>query len=276
MDLQHIRFEVENEVAVLTLNRPEARNALSEEMRDDIDKVLPVLKGQAGGEIKALVITGAGGAFSAGGDIKAMQRRAAFTPVDSRKRMRQSHNRLYDIANLELPVIAAVNGAAAGAGFCFALMADFVLATPRARFAASFNRIGLVPDWAGLYYLPRIVGLQKAKELVFTCRLFGAEEAKALGIVHDIYPEEGFLDRAKAFAGRFRTAGTTAIGVSKNILNQSFNLDHRALLEMEAMAQAVCSASDYHRQAVKRFIDKEPPLFNWEAMEKEAAESARR
>ncbi len=271
-DLQHIRFEIVDEIAILTLNRPEARNALSEEMRTDLDRVIPILKDEAGGAIKALVITGAGGAFSAGGDIKAMQRRAAFTPVDSRKRMRGSHNRLYDIANLEMPVIAAVDGPAAGAGFCLALMADFILATPRARFAASFNRIGLVPDWAGLYYLPRIVGLQKAKELVFTCRLFGAEEAKALGIVHEIYPEEGFLDSAKAFAGRFRTAGTTAIGISKNILNQSFNLDHRAILELEAMAQAVCGASDYHKQAVNRFVEKQPPLFNWEAFEKRAAE----
>ena len=272
MDLQHIKFEIEDEVGVLTLNRPEARNALSEEMRVDLDRLLPVIKDNAGGSIKALVITGAGGAFSAGGDIKAMQRRATHTPVDARKRMRGSHNRLYDIANLELPVIAAVDGPAAGAGFCFALMADFILASPRAKFAASFNRIGLVPDWAGLYYLPRIVGLQKAKELVFTCRTFGAEEAKAMGIVYDIYPQEGFLDRAKTFAGRFRTAGTTAIGVSKNILNQSFNLDHRALLELEAMAQAVCGASDYHRQAVSRFIEKQPPMFNWESFEREAAE----
>ena len=268
MDLQHIRFEVKDEIAVLTLNRPEARNALSEEMRVDIDKVLPVIKERAGDGVKALVITGAGGAFSAGGDIKSMQKRAGHTPAAARRRMRSSHNRLYEIANLELPVIAAVNGAAAGAGFCFALMADFIIASPRAKFAASFNRIGLVPDWAGLYFLPRIVGLQKAKELVFTCRLFGADEAKQMGIVYDIYPEDGFMDAVLAFAGRFRTASTHAVGLSKNILNQSFNLDHRTLLELEAMAQSVSYTTDYHREAIARFVAKEPPLFDWEAFEK--------
>src|SRR3546814_1649226 len=93
-----------------------------------------------------------------------MKSRALNAPTDSRKRMRGSHHRMYDVGHLELPVIAAVDGAAAGAGFCLALAADFIVATPRSRFAASFNRIGLVPDWAGLYYLPRLVGLQKAKE----------------------------------------------------------------------------------------------------------------
>src|SRR3546814_10466060 len=147
-----------------------------------------------------------------------MKSRALNAPTDSRKRMRGSHHRMYDVGHLELPVIAAVDGAAAGAGFCLALAADFIVATPRSRFAASFNRIGLVPDWAGLYYLPRLVGLQKAKELVFTCRLVGAEEAKRMGIVYDIWPQEGFLDRAKAFARRFRNASTDALGMSKNLL----------------------------------------------------------
>src|SRR3546814_9973500 len=185
MEFEHILFEVEDEVGVITLNRPEARNALSEEMRGDFDRLLPYLQAEAGRSVKAVVITGAGPAFSAGGDIKGMKSRALNAPTDSRKRMRGSHHRMYDVGHLELPVIAAVDGAAAGAGFCLALAADFIVATPRSRFAASFNRIGLVPDWAGLYYLPRLVGLQKAKELVFTCRLVGAEEAKRMGIVYD-------------------------------------------------------------------------------------------
>ena len=272
MEFEQIRFEVKDEIAVLTLNNPAARNALSEQMRVEMDQVLLQCKDQAGEGIKALVITGAGNAFSAGGDIKAMQQRSSVTPASARRRMRSAHNRLYDIANLELPVIAAVNGAAAGAGFCFALMADFIIASPRARFAASFNRIGLVPDWGGLFFLPRIVGLQKAKELIFTCRMFDAEEAKQMGIVYDIYAEERFMDSVMAFAGRFRDASAHAIGLSKNILNQSFNLDHRTLLELEAMAQSVSYPSEYHKQAIARFVSKEPAKFNWEAYEKKAAE----
>ncbi len=270
MEFQHILFEVEDEVGVITLNRPEARNALSEEMRGDFDKLLPWLAAEAGKTVKAVVITGAGTAFSAGGDIKGMKGRAAATTYDARGRMRASHHRMYDVGHLELPVIAAVNGAAAGAGFCLALAADFIVATPRSRFAASFNRIGLVPDWAGLYYLPRLIGLQKAKELVFTCRLIDAEEAKQMGVIYDIWPEEGFLDRAKAFARRFKNASTEALGMSKNLLNQSFETDFKTMLEMEAMAQAIARSGDYHKQAVARFVDKQPPLFNWEAMAKEA------
>lgn len=271
MDLKHILFEIEDEVATVTLNRPDARNALSEEMRDDFDQLLPHLQAEAGKSVKAVVLTGAGSAFSAGGDIKAMKARAMHTPAESRKRMRASHHRMYDLGHLELPVIAAVDGPAAGAGFCLALAADFILASPRARFAASFNRIGLVPDWAGLYYLPRLVGLQKAKELVFTCRLIGAEEAKEMGIVYDILPQENFLEGAKAFARRFRNASTEALGMSKNLLNRSFESDFKTMLELEAMAQSVARGGDYHKQAVARFVDKQPPLFNWEAMEKESS-----
>src|SRR3546814_11668915 len=122
-------------------------------MLGDFDRLLPDLQAEAGRSVKAVVITGAGPAFSAGGDIKGMKSRALNAPTDSRKRMRGSHHRMYDVGHLELPVIAAVDGAAAGAGFCLALAADFIVATPRSRFAASVTRLGLVPDWAGLFFL---------------------------------------------------------------------------------------------------------------------------
>src|SRR3546814_15072382 len=125
-----------------------------------------------------------------------MKSRALNAPTDSRKRMRGSHHRMYDVGHLELPVIAAVDGAAAGAGFCLALAADFLVATPRSRFAASFHRIGLVPDWAGLYYLPRLAGLQNAHELFFPCRPVRAAAAQRLVIVSDILPNDGLHDPA--------------------------------------------------------------------------------
>jgi 2-(1,2-epoxy-1,2-dihydrophenyl)acetyl-CoA isomerase len=272
MEFKHILFEIEDEIATITMNRPEARNALSPEMRVEFDAVLSILKEAAGDTVKAVILTGAGGAFCAGGDVKAMVDRSNHTAEAARVRMRTSHNRVYDIMNLELPVIAAVNGPAAGAGCNLALACDFILATPRSIFMQAFGRIGLVPDWGGFFTLPRIVGLQRAKDLVMTARKLGAEEAKEMGIVYEIHPEDQLMERAREFAGRFRKASTTAIALSKNILNQSFNLDHRAVLEMEAFAQAVCNGSAYHQAAVQRFVDKEPPLFNWEAMAREAAE----
>ncbi len=271
MTFRHITFEISDEVATITLNRPEARNALSPEMYEDLATAFAMVKEQAGDEVKALVLTGAGGAFSAGGDVKVMgsQPRGA---VETRKGLRTNHHLIYDILHLELPVIALVDGAAAGAGANLALAADFVFATPRAFFLQAFGRIGLVPDWGGFFVLPRLVGLQKAKELVFTARRVQVEEAKELGLVYEIVPQETALEQAQAFAARFRGASTTALGLAKNILNQSFNLDHRTMLELEASAQGLCRTTDYHTEAVRRFADKEPALFDWEALEK-AAES---
>ena len=272
MQLTHVIFEVQDEIATITLNRPEARNAFSTEMRADLGKVLDHLKANLS-DFKAVILTGAGRAFCAGGDVKAMKARDLRAP-GNRRRMRDGHNRMYDIMNLELPVIAAVDGPAAGAGCNLALTADFILASPRARFLQAFGQIGLVPDWSGFFLLPRIVGLQKAKELIFSARSLGAEEAKELGIVYEIHPEEELMDQARALAGRFRDASPLAIGMAKNILNQSFNLDHRAMLEMEAFAQSIAYDSDYHRAAVGRFVDKQPALFNWDELDRSAAEAA--
>lgn len=264
---KHILFEVSDEIATVTLNRPEARNALSEPMRVQLGEVLAEVSARAGKDVKAMILTGAGGAFCAGGDVKSMGERDR-SPAAGRTRLRNSHEVMYALMNVEVPVISLVDGAAAGAGANIALAADFVLATPRGFFLQAFGRIGLVPDWGGFFILPRIVGLQKAKELVFTARRVYAEEAKGLGMVYDVVPQENAMESARALAGRFRGASTTAIGIAKNILNQSYNLDHRALLELEAFGQGVCHTTEYHAEAVRRFRDKEPALFDWDAMDK--------
>ncbi len=266
-DANHILFDVTDEIATITLNRPEAKNALSNEMRIELDRALDECTERAGDDIKVVILTGAGGAFCAGGDVKGMGDRSK-DPIANRSRMRGSHDTMYRLAHLEMPVISLVDGPAAGAGANIALCADFVLATPRAFFMQAFGRIGLVPDWGGFYVLPRMVGLQKAKELVFTARRVYAEEAKELGMVYDIVGQATAMDEARDFAGRFREASTSAIGIAKNILNQSYNLDHRTLLELEASGQSIARMSGFHKEAVRRFKDKEPALFDWEALER--------
>lgn len=266
----HTTFDVTDEIATLTLNRPEAKNALSNEMRVEMDAALAECTARAGDDIKALIITGAGGAFCAGGDVKGMGERSK-DPVANRSRMRGSHDTMYQLVHVELPVISLVDGPAAGAGANIALSADFVLGTPRAMFMQAFGRIGLVPDWGGFYVLPRIVGLQKAKELVFTARKVYAEEAKELGLLHQIVGQETAMEEARAFAKQLCKASTSAIGIAKNILNQSYNLDHRTLLELEASAQSVARTSAFHAEAVRRFREKEPSLFDWEALQREQA-----
>ncbi|MFT5393956.1 MAG: 2-(1,2-epoxy-1,2-dihydrophenyl)acetyl-CoA isomerase [Gammaproteobacteria bacterium] len=267
-------FDVSDDIATITLNRPEARNALSSEITAGLDHAFAQINERAGDDIKAVIITGAGGAFCAGGDVKAMGDREK-NPIDGRNRLRSSHHRIHDLFSMEVPTIALVDGAAAGAGCNLALAADFVLATPRAMFMEAFGRIGLVPDWGGFFILPRLVGLAKAKEMVFTARKIGAEEAKEMGLVFRIVNQEGAMDEARAFAKRFTAASTTAIGMAKSILNNSFNTDLKGLLEMEAFAQGMCSTSDYHSEAVRRFREKEPAMFDWERFEAQDKEQER-
>jgi 2-(1,2-epoxy-1,2-dihydrophenyl)acetyl-CoA isomerase len=266
MTYEAITYEVRDEIATVTLNRPAQRNALDIQMREELADAVMVMRNDP--SLKAAVLTGAGGAFCAGGDIKGMAE-ARKSVATARRRIQNLHVWLPELINLELPVIAAVDGAAFGAGLILALAADFVLATPRARFCAVFGRIGLVPDASGFFLLPRIVGLQAAKDLVFTARSFDAREAKELGIVYQIHDSEGFLDTALNFAGRFRYASREAIGMSKNILNNAFHMDQKALGELESFAQGVAMHSDYHKEATKRFVEKKPLLFDWDQLSKE-------
>ena len=145
-----------------------------------------------------------------------------------------------------------------------------MLATPRTPF---LRRVRADRVWCrdagGFFLLPRIVGLQAAKDLIFTARTFDAAEAKELGIVKAIHPSDDLLTQAKAFAGRFRHASREAIGMSKNILNNAFHMDQKALGELESFAQGVAMHSDYHKEATRRFIAKEPLPFDWNQLEKE-------
>jgi 2-(1,2-epoxy-1,2-dihydrophenyl)acetyl-CoA isomerase len=180
-----IRYEVNEGVATLTLHRPAQKNAIDETMRSEVAQVLAGLSRDR--DVRALVITGAGGAFCTGGDLRSI----ATANLDTegwRQRLKASHAWLNELISLDRPIVAAVDGAAYGAGFSLALAADFILASPRARFCMSFLRIGLVPDFGAFYTLPRVVGVQRAKELMLSARDVSAEEAKALGIVMEIQP----------------------------------------------------------------------------------------
>lgn len=245
---------------VITLNRPERRNAFDLEVRQSLAEA--VFEARDDDAVKAVIITGTQGVFCAGGDLKSLSE--AKRPVyKDRDRIRRLHTWFHELVNLEKPVIAAVDGPAFGAGFNLALACDFILGTPSARFCAVFGRIGLVPDLGGFFLLPRIVGLQRAKELVFTAREVSAQEALSLGILYQISSNGTLMDDALALATRFHGASTEALGMSKNILNRSFNLDQNTLAELESHAQALALHTDYHDNAVARFLDKQPLEFSW-------------
>jgi len=253
--------EKQGATLLVTLNRPERRNAFDLDMRKAIAEA--VFAARDDDEVKAVVFAGSGGAFCAGGDLGALssQERSVY---GDRDRIRRLHPWFRELVHLEKPVIAAVEGPAFGAGFNLALAADFILGAPSARFCAVFGRIGLVPDLGGFFLLPRIVGLQRAKELVFSAREVGADEALRLGILFAVHPAERLLPEALALAARFHGASTEAIGLAKSVLNRSFNLDYDTLAELEANAQALALRTGYYKEAVGRFLDKKPLAFRWE------------
>ncbi|QKS26765.1 enoyl-CoA hydratase/isomerase family protein [Vreelandella titanicae] len=259
--MSYVVLERRGPVLIIKLNRPERRNAFDLEMRAAIADA--IYQARDDDSVRSVVITGAGNTFCAGGDLKSLSE--AKRPVfKDRERIRRLHIWFRELVNLEKPVIAAVDGAAFGAGFNLALACDFVIGTPRSRFCAAFGRIGLVPDLGGFFLLPRIVGLQRAKDIVFSAREIGAEEAVNLGILSRIVPQEQLLEEAVAQAERYSETSIEALGIAKNILNRSFNLDQDTLAELEASAQALALHTEYHDDAVDRFLTKQPLKFRGE------------
>jgi 2-(1,2-epoxy-1,2-dihydrophenyl)acetyl-CoA isomerase len=256
-----VLLDINDGVAELTLNQPERRNALDPAMRAQLaDAIVAVRRDR---DVRVVILTGSQGHFCAGGDLRAL----ASAGLDNEgwlQRFQDMNDWVRDLISLDRPVVAAVDGMATGAGLSLALTADFVLATPRARFSASFLRVGLVPDCGCLYTLPRVVGVQRAKELMLSAREFGADEAQRLGIVTEIAAADALLARARAIARSFVQASPAAVSmIKRNLAPQGGEL--AALLDTEAQAQAMAMSTPGHRLAVNRLLEKQAPPYNWPA-----------
>lgn len=256
-----IEYGVDAGIAIIAFDRPAHRNALDIPTR--IEFAHRVTQAIDDSDVRAIVLTGRGGHFCAGGDIGSMRAGGGMTADAGRERMRKSLRAVSALYNCEKPVLAAVEGCAFGGGFGIALLADFIIAAESSRFCMSFARVGLVPDSGALYTLPRIVGVQRAKALMLTARELSAQDALALGIAMEITPRGGALERATLLAQGLVQASPVATAMTKIALNGSLTSDFQSMLEREAAAQGVAFSTDYHRQAVKRFFDKHPPLFQW-------------
>lgn len=266
--LRESRLSVHDGVAHFSHQRPAARNALSLGLRADYQDMLEQVESDRG--ILALVISGSGGSFCAGGDLKSLQalRKAddpeARSPDAMRRRLRAGHVWMERLRALEVPVIAAVDGPAAGAGFSIALACDFTLASTRAMFCMSFAKVGLVPDLGAFYFLPRVVGMARAKELALTARRVGAEEARQLGIVLSIHAPEDLEAQALQMAKRLAAGPREAMGLTKALFSRSFETPYATLAELESQAQAVASAAPFHAQAVDAFFEGRPGAYDWD------------
>ncbi|BDB29053.1 enoyl-CoA hydratase/isomerase family protein (plasmid) [Cupriavidus sp. P-10] len=266
--LRESRLDIRDGIAEFTHTQPRRRNPLSLALREDYMDMLDYVEGDA--SIRALIITGADGVFSAGGDLRGMKDRVdnpqapQNMPDATRRRVLVLHQWVSRLRDLQVPVIAAVDGPAVGAGMGLALVADFVLASSCAFFGMSFAKVGMVPDMAAAYFLPRVVGMATAKDMMLTARRISVEEAKNVGIVHSIYPPETLMEQARQFARRFLDGPGPTLGMTKRMLNSAFESSYAAFVELESNAQAVATTTPFHRDALQRFIAGEPGRFDWD------------
>lgn len=254
-----ILLKIENKIAFITLNRPDVFNSFNREMALSLQQVLENCKDDT--NVRAIVITGNGKAFCAGQDLKEV------TDPDLnpgfRRILEEHYNPIIQkIRTIEKPIIAAVNGVAAGAGANIALACDIVLASEKASFIQAFSKIGLIPDSAGTFFLPRLIGFQKASALMMLGDKVSAVEAEKLGMIYKVIAPENFLEEVNKLAETIAEMPTKAIGLTKRLLNQSMtnNLDQQLTLESDLQIEA--SSSNDYREGVSAFVEKRKPQFN--------------
>ncbi len=258
-DFQAIQVRHEQQVTTITLNRPEARNAVNDDMREELLAVLTDARTNL--DVRAVVLTGAGKGFCTGADIS--RRGSGPTgPGAAREMLRTRSQRLIRaVWELEKPVIAAVNGVAAGLGAHLAFACDLVIAAAESRFIEIFVRRGIAVDAAGAYLLPRLIGLAKAKELVFFGDDLPAEDAQRIGLVNKVVPGDQLQAAAAQWALRLASGPTYAIGMSKRLLNRSLDVDMETALDDEAMAQSLVTQSEDTKEGMLAFVEKRTPAF---------------
>ncbi len=260
MDFQHLRLEIRGKVAVLTLNRPDIRNAFSDQPIVE-EMVVALERVQADQSIGAMVLTGAGPAFSAGGNVKDMASREGMfsgDPNQVRENYRRGIQRIpLAMERLDVPTIAAVNGPAIGAGCDLACMCDLRIASEKARFGETFVSLGIIPGDGGAYFLPRAVGFSKALELAFTCRVIDAAEALRIGLVSEVVPEDRLLDRALELAGEITRHPARSLRIAKRLFHSARGMSLEGVLELSAAYQALCHHTPEHMEALEAFLAKQ-------------------
>jgi 2-(1,2-epoxy-1,2-dihydrophenyl)acetyl-CoA isomerase len=257
-----ITLTVSGQVGTITLNRPDSLNSLNDKMTTElIDAFSQCRRDQS---LRALILTGAGRAFSSGqdlGDLKKKYADPSYVPNLQDDLRRRYNPIVVGLRELEKPVIAAVNGVAAGAGLGLALACDIRIASDKASFIEIFINAGLVPDCCNTYVLPRLVGLGKALELCFTGDKVSAEQALAIGLVNRVVPADKLMESANELASKLAALPTRAIGLTKRLLDQSLTSTLESQLEAEAVAQEAAGLTADHREGVTAFFEKRSPRF---------------
>jgi len=256
--LNSITLEIQNGIAKITLNRPETFNSFNREMALRLQNTLDACESNE--EVRAIILTGNGKAFCAGQDLREVT--SPELNPGFRKILEEHYNPIVTrIRSIEKPIIAAVNGVAAGAGANIALACDIVVATETANFIQAFSKIGLIPDSAGTFFLPRLIGFQKASALMMLGDKVNANEAENLGMLYKVFPKETFEEEVSKLASKVAQMPTMALGLTKRLLNQSMvnTLDEQ--LAMESDLQIEAAESEDYAEGVNAFIEKRKPIF---------------
>lgn len=251
-----VTYDLRDAVAIITLNRPEKLNALTVEMREALGTYFETAARDPA--VRAVLLQSAGKAFCASGDVGKM---GAFTPASSRELLKLAQRMVRNLANIEKPVVAGVRGAVAGIGWSMALACDAVIASDTARFTQVFRHVGAVPDGGAIYFLTQHLGVQRAKELVYSGRRIDAQEAHGLGLVNKVVPDDELDAAAFAYVRDLASGPTFALGVAKKMFKLMYQPDLETLLDAEAWAQGLTLMTDDHKEGVTAFFEKRKPTF---------------
>lgn len=259
MDYETLRLEIADGVAAITLNRPAVYNTLNLAMARELYDAVRRCDDDV--SVRAVLLTGAGKAFCAGGDLKSFSAESGKIEAHVKDVTTPLHDAISRMARMEKPVIAAVNGVAAGGGLALAMACDLALAAESARFTMAFTQAGLTPDSSSSYYLPRLVGLRRALDLALTNRVLSAAEAESWGLVTYVVPDAELLARSRELAQRLAQGASSALGGAKRLLREGWNetLETQMARESERIARAAAGAEG--REGIAAFVEKRPPKF---------------
>ena len=254
-----ILYDLADQVATITFNRPEVRNAFNEVMAEEVQAALKTAERDE--TVRCLVVTGAGPGFCAGQDLAALRERGGA--VSFREHLQKTYHPIVaKLRSLEKPVVAAINGAAAGAGWGMALACDLRYASETAKFRLAFSGIGLAPDSGTSFFLPRMIGLGRALELAYTNEVLDAASALQLGLVNKILPADQLMPATLELARKLAQSPTRGLGLTKRAMNRALAVDLDEALDYEAHLQEIAGRTSDHREGVQAFLEKRAPRFS--------------
>ena len=256
---EFLKLEKHEGVATLTLNRPDTLNAWNQKMRDELREAVRQLVFDD--DLRVLVVTGEGRAFSAGEDVRGMQGLTDIGTRGFRRVARDIHNVFDEIEAIEVPVIAAINGVAAGGGLELALSCDFRFAAETAKLGFPENNVGLIPGSGGCSRLVKLVGISRAKRLVMSGQMIPAGKALEMGLVDEVHPPELLLSKTQELANQLAAKAPMALGLAKIVLNACANVDPDTGRHLERLGQSILKKTEDHEEGAKAFVEKRKPKF---------------